>query len=338
MKKVAIAGFGFMGMTHALNVLKNKDLLLVAIVDTKLDAIKNELHSNAGNFSTGNLDAESLKDVRMYKSLDECLREEELDACIISVHTDLHYKLTKMALEAGVNVFLEKPFCIDPEEGQELMEISEKNGLLLMVGQVVRFMPAYQKLKDWIDSGVHGKLTFLSLSRFSGLPDWGQWKEKQAAYGTSGGALFDLVIHDIDFARWIFGEPDEVNSICMPGKLSDQDYITANWEYHKKDIHIKIEGGNVFHSAFPFYAGFLAYFENASARFPGKDNEHLTLANDFVAQDIRIGNPNEGFRVEMDYFTECLLDGRFPEKCSPETALQTIRLCHRHIKREESLS
>ena len=75
-----------------------------------------------------------------------------------------------------------------------------------MVGHVVRFMPPYQKLKKWIDSKEFGNLKFLSLSRFCGIPSWGQWKEKNVK-DLSGGALFDLVIHDIDFANYLLGMP-----------------------------------------------------------------------------------------------------------------------------------
>ena len=58
MNKVAVVGFGFMGMTHTLNILKNKDLKLVAIVDVNPELIEKNLHSKGGNFSTGNIDAQ----------------------------------------------------------------------------------------------------------------------------------------------------------------------------------------------------------------------------------------------------------------------------------------
>jgi len=192
----------------------------------------------------------------MYANFNDCLNKEQLDACVISVHTDLHYEFAKIVMEAGLHVFLEKPFCLDVGEGEELIRMKNKYGLLLMVGQVVRFMPAYLKLKEWIDSGELGNLKFLSFYRFSGVPGWGQWKEKQACFGSSGGALFDLVIHDIDFAQSMFGLPDHLDSFQLPGRLSNHDYINAVWEYKDQGFRIKIEGGNLFHSVYPLMRDF----------------------------------------------------------------------------------
>jgi len=170
MKKVAVIGFGFMGMTHTINILKNKDLSLVAIVDKDLDGIEKKLSSSDGNFSTGDIDPDVLASIHKYNSLDACMRNEDLDAVHICVHTDLHYNLAKKALSAGLHVFLEKPMTLDVSQGEKLIELAEKNKCLFMVGHVLRFMSPYQHLKDWIDNETYGKLKFLSVSRFSGVP------------------------------------------------------------------------------------------------------------------------------------------------------------------------
>ena len=56
MKKVAVVGFGFMGMTHTKSILKNENLQLVAIVDKDVDGIESKLQADSGNFSTGDID------------------------------------------------------------------------------------------------------------------------------------------------------------------------------------------------------------------------------------------------------------------------------------------
>jgi len=213
MIKIAVVGFCFMGLTHTINILKNTELELVAIVDKNPENIRKNLNEQVGNFSTGKLSEKVVSKIKIYTDLKDCLEAETQDICVIAVHTNLHYELTKMALNAGSNVFLEKLFCLDIAEGKELIELAAQKQLLLMVGHVVRFMPAYQKLKSWVDSGEFGKLKFLSLTRFSGVPAWGQWKGKLQDFGSSGGALFDLVIHDIDFVHWLLGSPESIDSI-----------------------------------------------------------------------------------------------------------------------------
>ena len=331
MKRVAVVGFGFMGMTHAINILKNSKAKLVAIVDKDLDGIEKKITSDEGNFSVGNIDPAELEKINKYGTLSECLGEEQLDAIHICVHTDLHYPLAKEALEAGVNVFLEKPMTLDVAKGQELIELAEKQKVQLMVGHVLRFMSPYVKLKKWIDTKEYGKLQFLSMTRFSGVPAWGQWKEKQKAFGSSGGALFDLLIHDIDFVNYLFGTPDQIESNVLPGALSDYDYISTFWTYLNKNFKVKLEGGNTFHSNFPFQAGFMANFENASILYTTLKPKVIQVSNNEENIEVDAEEGGDGFYNEVDYFYQCLKAGEQPIKCLPKDSLETIRICYRHI-------
>ena len=330
MIKTVVLGFGFMGKTHTGNLLKNPNVQLVAIVDKNTENIQKNLKEESGNFSTDSFSYEELSKVNIYADFEECLKTEKPDACIIAVHTNLHYEMAKLGLESGCHVFLEKPFCLHVTEGEELIKLARAKNKILMIGHVVRFMPAYLKLKTWIDSGEFGKLEFLSLSRFSGVPAWGQWKEKQIEFGSSGGALFDLVIHDIDFARWVCGVPDEISASCLPGKLSKHDYVSALWNYRNNNLHVKIEGGNTFHPAYPFQASFSARFENASVLYYPKDPENIIVATDTETTLVPAGDASDGFSAELDYFVLCIKENKQPDMCTPESALESIRICYRH--------
>ncbi len=341
MKKVAVVGFGFMGMTHTINILKNDDLKLVAIVDKDLEGIEDKLSSDSGNFSTGNIDPQVLKSIKKYRDIDDCLKNEQLDAIHICVHTNLHFELAKRALSAGLNVFLEKPMTLDVNEGQVLIDLASKNNCIFMVGHVLRFMSPYLQLKKWIDEGTYGKIKFLSMSRFSGVPSWGQWKEKQKSFGSSGGALFDLLIHDIDFVNYLFGTPDNIKSDYLPGALSEYDYISALWTYNEKDIKVKVEGGNTFHSSFPFQAGYMANFENASVVYTTLKPDVIQVANneeinEIPAEEARLParQGGDGFYNEIAYFTKCMIQNKKPDKCTPESSLETIRICYEHVNGE----
>jgi len=330
MKRVAVVGFGFMGITHALNILKNADLQLVAIVDKNPETIEKNLFAKSGNFSTGNIDPAVLENINKYSDFDSCLEREELDAVHICVHTSLHYEMAKKALMHHKHVFLEKPFCLDIKQAEELITLAEKNKKILMVGHVVRFMSPYQKLKQWIDSKEFGELKFLSLSRFSGLPGWGQWKEKQVQ-GTSGGALFDLVIHDIDFASYALGLPSEIKCSYLPGGLSKHDYISAMWSYQDKNVKVKIEGGNTFHINFPFQAGYMAQFENASILYSSFKGDVIQIADDTSTKEVPAGDAGAGYYNEIAYFAQCVKNNTQPAECMPASSLQTIQLCYNHL-------
>lgn len=328
MKKVAIAGFGFMGMTHTINILRNKDLELKAIIDINPGLIN--INQKGGNLSTGQISRDDFEKIHKYESLEDCLHNEELDAVHICVHTNLHYEMAKCCLLHDKNVFIEKPFCLDVNQAEELIGLSEKRRKILMIGHVVRFMPPYQKLKQWIDTEQYGKLKFLSMTRFCGIPAWGQWKEKEVT-GTSGGALFDLVIHDIDYVNSILGVPDEIKPCTLPGKFSKHDYISAMWTYRDKDIHVKIEGGNIFHSNFPFQAGYMAHFEKASIVYSSSKGDVITISNDDSVTDVLAGEAGEGYYNEIDYFVQSLINNTKPAECLPESSLESVKLCYKHL-------
>jgi predicted dehydrogenase len=330
MRNIAVVGFGFMGLTHTLNILKNKDLKLVGIVDKNPDLIKKSIGEKGGNISTGSVDAKQLQDINIYSDLGKCIDSENPDAIIISVPTGLHYKLTKSALLYNKHVFLEKPICLDISKAEELIALAEEKNKIFMVGHVVRFMPPYQKLKQWIDSKEFGDLRFLSLTRFSGRPEWGQWKEKEIA-DASGGALFDLAIHDIDFANYVLGPPDHLECKYLPGALSKHDYINAMWLYNKNNIHVSIEGGNNFHTNFPFQAGYLAHFEKASILYSSLKGNTIHIADDHKVKEVPSGDPVSGYYNEIAYFSKCLENNTFPYECMPATSLKSIKLCYEHI-------
>jgi len=329
--KVAVIGFGFMGMTHTANILKNSDLELVAIVNRDVANIERKLNAQSGNFAIEGIDPAKLAGVRKYSSLRECLSNEVLDAVHICVHTDLHYKMAREALEHGVHVLVEKPFTLDLEEGEELIELARAKNRVLMVAQVVRFMPVYRQLKAWVDDRTFGNLEFLSMTRFSGVPAWGQWQEKQTDFSSSGGALFDLLVHDIDFAQYMLGMPDTVKSTYWPGYLSPQDYVTASWHYDNQDVEVKVEGGNLFHASFPFQAGFMARFTEASVQFGTQQPDVIQVATHKELYTVPVGSANEGFYEQIACFYRSIAAGRNPVDCSPESALQTIELCYKHL-------
>jgi predicted dehydrogenase len=210
-----------------------------------------------------------------------------------------------------------------------LIAFARQQNVKLMVGHVVRFMPPYRKLKKWIDSKQFGELKFISLKRFSGLPTWGQWKEKQDKFGSSGGALFDLVIHDIDFLNYALGVPERIESVNQAGSLSMYDYVEASWFY--KDVKAKIEGGNTFHSSFPFQAGYIARFDTASVVYSSLLPTFIQICSDQSVLSVSAGDANEGFYNEIDYFADCIENNTDPIMCMPESSLKTIELCYEHI-------
>ena len=330
MKNAAVVGFGFMGMTHARNIMKLRDLHLSAIVDPNPALFSGTAPVKSGNINTGDSPAGEFESVSKYADLDKCLDSEDIDAVIICVHTGLHYEMAMKALGRGKHVFVEKPFCLDISQAQEIIDLSRQKDRILMVGHVVRFMSPYRLLKEWSGNETFGKPEFFHFWRFCGVPAWGQWNEEQTVKA-SGGALFDLVIHDIDFASYVLGAPDDIRSVSIAGRQSSHDYISAIWNYPSSGINVRIEGGNIFHGSFPFTAGYSARFERASVHYSTSNGNEIIISDETEVKKIPTGDPGAGYYEEMSYFSDCIATNRQPSLCMPESSLGSVALCYRHI-------
>jgi len=126
------------------------------------------------------------------------------------------------------------------------------------------------------------------------------------------------------------GIPDSIQSTILPGKLSRYDYLNANWKYNS-GINVKIEGGNIFHTTFPFQAGFSANFEKASVLYSSNNPENIIIATDTETKQVAVDDAMKGYSGELDYFVECLNNKTKPEKCMPESALKSIKLGYKHV-------
>ena len=69
--KIAVVGFGFMGITHTMNILKNPNLELVAIVDKNPESVKKNISEQVGNFSTGGISEKDISNIRIYSSFED---------------------------------------------------------------------------------------------------------------------------------------------------------------------------------------------------------------------------------------------------------------------------
>ncbi|MBT2393946.1 Gfo/Idh/MocA family oxidoreductase [Streptomyces sp. ISL-1] len=132
--------------------------------------------------------------------------EEALDWAAVAdicTPTATHRDIALAAFEAGANVLCEKPLALTPGDAQEMAEAAHKAGRLLYPGHVVRFFPAYIRLRDAVTSGALGRVAVARFTRTGRYPTWSSWFADPAL---SGGIVTDQMLHDMDIARWLFGE------------------------------------------------------------------------------------------------------------------------------------
>ena len=192
---VALFGFGHWGRNLARNFAQLGALRVVSDPDPRaLEA--------AGK---------AYPDARLTADWRESIADPAVQACAIAAPAAMHYDLARRALEAGKDVFVEKPLALTAKEGEALVELAEKQGRILMVGHLLEYHPATEALRVLVAKGELGKIQYVYSNRLN-----------LGRIRTEENALWSFAPHDVHVFLRLLGEaPVEV--ACQGGSyLSHQ--------------------------------------------------------------------------------------------------------------------
>ncbi|MFG2652204.1 Gfo/Idh/MocA family protein [Streptomyces sp. NPDC048436] len=127
----------------------------------------------------------------------------------ICTPTPTHKELALAAVAAGRHVVCEKPLALNTRDAEEVAAAAEAAGVQLHPAHVVRYFPAYAAMQQAVARGELGDLAVLRFTRGGARPKWAPWFGDPAK---SGGVIMDLMVHDIDIARWTAGEVVRVHA------------------------------------------------------------------------------------------------------------------------------
>lgn len=200
--RAAVVGVGYLGNFHAQKYLNNPNVELVGVCDhfpAQADKIAQQLG------------------VTSFHKPEDLLGK--VDLVTIAASTLSHFELTKMFLQNGIHVNVEKPITATVSQAEELVALAEKKSLKLAVGHIERFNPSVNELKKYIN-----KPKTIELIR-------------TAPYKTRGAdvsVLHDLMIHDLDLLLWLSGS--EIESMIGSGtKLVSKELDTASVSFKMKN-------------------------------------------------------------------------------------------------------
>ncbi|WP_223626641.1 Gfo/Idh/MocA family oxidoreductase [Microbacterium sp. EST19A] len=164
-------------------------------------------------------------------SVDDVLaRANDLDLVVIGTPPETHARIAASALEAGLDVVVDKPFTVTSAEGRALVALADERGRRLSVFQNRRWDGDFLTLRDLVSSGRLG-----TVRRFESRFEWykpevrATWKAEATAQ-EGGGILFDLGTHLIDQAVQLFGPIVDVSAelgVNRPGGVADDDAFVA---------------------------------------------------------------------------------------------------------------
>jgi UDP-2-acetamido-3-amino-2,3-dideoxy-glucuronate N-acetyltransferase len=151
--------------------------------------------------------------VRFFSDFKSVLSDASIDAVALATPAITHYEMARAALEAGKDVFVEKPLAINVEHGEHLVELAAANGRILMVGHILRYHPAILKLQELIESGVLGKINYLYSNRLN----IGKIRSEE-------NILWSFAPHDISVMLSLLNEmPNRVS--CQGGAFLNTDVV-----------------------------------------------------------------------------------------------------------------
>jgi len=194
--KYMFVGLGSIGQRHLKNLRKITDDPVIAY------------RTNKSNIE----EIDEKFNVKSFTDLKEAL-DEKPDVVFITNPTNLHIPVALKAADISSHLFIEKPISNNSEKIDELYKKMEKNKKNCFVGLNYRFHPSLIKIKNMLDEKDIGKILFARIQVGQYLPDWhpdNDYRLEYSARKDMGGGVVLTLIHEIDYAYWLFGEVKSV--------------------------------------------------------------------------------------------------------------------------------
>ena len=303
--KIAFAGAGYIINIHAKAAKAQKDVELAAVVE---------------NFAAEKSAAlvQKFKIKRQYRTVEELLKDGNVDALVIGTPNFLHASQAVTALKAGVHVMVEKPMAMNARDAEKMLEASAQSGAKLMVAHCWRF----DKDVNWLRAQTPRLGRIIRTKGYGVHTHWGPdgwFTQKQLA---GGGAMADMGIHALDTARFLLGDPMPVSVYAKIGThykdfdVDDTGVVIVEWDNGATSY---IESGWwQTHSDGPEAATQLYGTEGFGQLFPTQ----LELPNvkkqkvELVKSGFKFPRkehcPQSMYDAQMAYFIECIQKNRTP--------------------------
>ncbi|MDI6617708.1 MAG: Gfo/Idh/MocA family oxidoreductase [Clostridiales bacterium] len=320
MLKVAIVGAGTMGSVHSNSYRSVRGAKVVAICDIRPDRATK---------------AASAHGAKCYEDYDMMLRNEKIDVVDICLPTYMHKGFALKAISYGKHVFCEKPIALSIGDAREMVDGARNRGVKFSVGHVVRFFPAYAKAVKNIKEGKIGIPKLIRTTRTGAYPSW-SWNNWYSNYDCSGGPMVDLIIHDIDWIRYNFGDVERVFARDLYGRKIDNldhclitlrlkngaiAHIEGSWAYPK---------GSIFGTTFEIIGtkGQIEFDSRSSAPIkkyvPNGDAVRTSIESPMFPDE-------EPYTMEIQKFIDCITENKKP-LVSGEDAIKALEISLAAVK------
>ena len=321
--KLGVIGAGAFSNSHLNGILQADNAKAVAISDVDLEKAK----------------AQALKyNVEsVYQDYHELLAREDIEAVTLPLPDQLHKQITIDALRAGKHVLCEKPMALSMEDCKEMIEVAKETGKLLMVGQIGRYTPCFNKAVEMVNNGEIGDLFFVESEYahdYAAIGGAGGWRVTPERHAIIGGGC-----HAVDLLRRIAGNPEEVFAYANHKVLTDWPVddctvavmkfpnnvigkvfcsIGCKRKYTMRTVIYGTKGTLIVDSKLPYITMYLDHFT---------DEEHMReRKQQQIGLDIPVPVNDHNFMAEVTDFCNAVIEGRLVE-CTGEEGAVTVAAC-----------
>ena len=281
---------------------------------------------------------EKYPDVSFRRTYTEVLSDANVQGVILATPAVTHYALARQALEAGKDVFVEKPLSLAVPEGAALVDLAARRGRILMVGHILQYHPAVRRLKELIQSGALGQVRYLYSNRLN-----------IGKIRTEENILWSFAPHDISVMLALLGE-EPAHVICEGGcylnhQVADvtlsqfvfpsgvRAHIFVSWLHPFKEQRLVVVGSDK-----------MAMFDDTAADklvlYPHKVEWKNRVPTAVKAEGEAVPlDSAEPLKEECRHFLECIASRRNPETDGREglRVLHVLDACQQAMETRQAV-
>jgi predicted dehydrogenase len=322
MIRVGIIGLGGMGNLHFGCYGAVDGAEVIAIADVDEERLRPGESSMEINIGEGGARIDPARH-RLYADADALIADGGVDMVDICLPTFLHAEYTIKALRGGKHVLCEKPMALTYAECESVLRVAGESPGKYMVAHCVRFFPAYEYLRETVESERFGRLLQLSLWRGGAAPTW-SWDGWLLDHARSGGSILDLHVHDADFVHYLLGRPRAVCSTGAVGSTGGFDVVDTTYVFDDR-MAVRAGANMTLPRGFGFEAHFMASFEQGCLRYSTADPQGLLELTDDSAHYPELPEV-DGYVQEITYLVRCIETDEAPAMVTPESSAFSIKL------------
>jgi predicted dehydrogenase len=320
MKKynIALIGTGMIAKSHfdAIDALENAKCVAVA-----------DINRAAAEKAAKRMNCEFFTDARAMLE-----RVPEIDVCILLLPTFVHAEYVELCAEFRKATICEKPLEMTVKNAERIKRAVAESGIKYMTAQVVRFWTGYVEIKRMMEDGEFGDIYMANFSRCSERQYWGNDWLFDPQRG--GGAMHDMMVHDIDYMNHLFGPAKSVYTLAAKDDTGCYNNVFASLTY-KNGVHAVAETSFNMSQGFPFTMAAKIVGSKATVDFfysagfdinqRGSSRCELRVYRKGHEPEIRVPEQYDPYAKEIAYFLDCLDKDKMPERVTVDESVEVIK-------------